>query len=65
MRDIRYAICPKCSYFTIGITEQMFCPACGIRLKSECVRCGAEVRNPYAIFCPTCGALHRPPLHVV
>lgn len=57
-----YSICPRCSYFTVGRSEQMHCPTCGLTLTSRCRRCGTDVPNPYAVFCMVCGAIYRLPL---
>lgn len=36
--------------------DAIYCSACGRFLPGACARCGAEVTEPGARFCPACGA---------
>lgn len=47
-------ICPFCHY--LGDEGDDVCPHCGVGLISECPKCGAPIKTPFAEYCSICGA---------
>ncbi len=52
---LRYRLCPRCFRAVQATSSERYCINDGSWLLERCPLCGAEITNPYAHYCATCG----------
>lgn len=51
-----YKVCFHCGNFVHESEKDVYCSVCGNKLETECSVCHEKIRNPFARYCPNCGA---------